>query len=144
MLIWGTKENTPTLLKIVDERKSPANTRYPAMDFLAKIKDEDAVVPIAKNLLGGGPGDQDAATNALIAMGPDLGAKIEVAVVGGLNSNDKPTVKNICKILGAVGTKACIPSLQTMNVVYGRQKAADLQQATAEAYVEIAKRLGGK
>jgi HEAT repeat protein len=125
--VWGTKDNAAPLIKIIENKdKYAGNVRHATMDVLARWKAEDAIKPIALNI-GPDGGDRSAAGKALIAMGPDLGDKIEVVVKEGLSSSDKAIVQECVKVLGAVGTvKGSIPALATLEAAAVRQKHKDV------------------
>jgi predicted Zn finger-like uncharacterized protein len=137
LAVWGTKESAPALIKIMDDKdKNPANVRHAAMDVLAKWKAEDAIKPIALNI-GPDRGDRDAAAKALIAMGPDLGDKIEGIVQEGLKGTDKAIILECVKILGAVGTKASLTPLTNLSALAAKQKQQDVTRACQKAALDI-------
>jgi predicted Zn finger-like uncharacterized protein len=135
--VWGTKDSAAPLIKIVENKeKYAANVRHTAMDVLARWKAEDAIKAIALNI-GPEGGDRTAASKALIAMGPDLGEKIEVIVKEGLSGNDKAVVLECVRILGAVGTKASVAPLTNLNALALKQKQLDVVRACQTAVLNI-------
>jgi predicted Zn finger-like uncharacterized protein len=130
---WGTKADAAPLIKIIENKeKYAANVRHPAMDVLAKWKAEDAIKPIALNI-GPDGGDRAAATKALIAMGPDLGDKIEVIVLEGLSSTDKNVVVDCVKVLSAVGTSKSVKPLTNLAALVAKKDRNLATQCVAAA-----------
>jgi HEAT repeat protein len=137
---WGTKDNAAGLIKIIENRdKYAANVRHTAMDVLAKWKAEDAIKPIALNI-GPDGGDRDRAGKALIAMGPDLGEKVEAVVLEGLSSTDEAIVLECVKVLGAVGTNKSVKPLNNLAVAALRQKKTKVVTACQRAVLDIQNR----
>jgi predicted Zn finger-like uncharacterized protein len=139
--VWGTKENGPALLKLIEDReKNSPQVRHLAMEQLGKWKCEEAVKPLAEVCLGTDKGDREAAAKALIAMGPELGHKIEGTVREGLKSRDKAIILECCKVLGAVGTKASNADLTALRLLAIREKKNDVAGACDKALKDIAAR----
>ncbi len=140
LAVWGTAENGPALVKIVEDRNAnAASLRHNAMDVLGKWKYDGAIKAIALNI-SPDRGDREAAGRALIAMGPDLGGKIEVFVVAGLTNQDKNVVLECVRVLGAVGTRVSAVELNKLELVAARQKQRDVVAACQKALIEIAAR----
>jgi HEAT repeat protein len=137
LAVWGTKANGPALVKLIEDRdKNPAQVRHQAMDILARWKDEEAIKPIALNI-GTDKGDREAAAKALMAMGPELGNKIEGVVSGGLQNPDRAVVLECVKVLGAVGTRASVAELNKLGQLAVKQKQRDVEAACRKALAEI-------
>jgi len=102
---WATKDNTPTLVGLLDSQDG--NIRKQAMEILGKLKDERAVLPIALRLLDFF--DRQTASNTLKGMG----AIVEIPeVVNGLRNKDAAIRLEVCRILGAAGTSKSTQELE--------------------------------
>jgi HEAT repeat protein len=66
LVAWATKENVPSLLKVLDVKEG--NAWRPAMSILGKLKDERAVAPLVGQMADGLRRGE--AVNALRALGP--------------------------------------------------------------------------
>jgi HEAT repeat protein len=133
LITWATPDSAPGLRRLIEDQS--ANLRRPAMEALGKLKDEDAVTAIAVRLLDGG--DRRVAGDALIAIGP----KSEGAVLSGLNNPDRGVRIEVCRVLGAVGTKKCLAALQTTAVYARTKRENDVLEAALLAIDKVSNRL---
>jgi len=105
---WGTSENTPRLVELLD--KTPFGNRD-AIRVLAKIRDPRSVKAVAKHLSGPGFLGMEA-RNALKEFGPIA----EPAVIEVMNTTNDARGRTECvRCLGDIGTKSVsVPALQAM------------------------------
>jgi predicted Zn finger-like uncharacterized protein len=111
---WGTKENIPTLAKQLDHQNAQA--RKATIDALVKTLDARAVKPLVERLAD--RGDRRDVSTAIQTLGadPTLTNVTETEVQSLLETSaDRETRVECCKILGAVGTKACLPALMKID-----------------------------
>jgi predicted Zn finger-like uncharacterized protein len=132
---WATKDNTPTLIGLLDNQDG--NIRKQAMEILGKLKDERAVLPIALRLLDFF--DRQTASNTLKGMG----SIVEIPeVVNGLKNKDAAIRLEVCRILGAAGTSK---SVQELERIAKTDKNKEVAAAAAIAVKAIEDReKGGK
>lgn len=138
---WGGKDNVPALVKVVEGADQHPNCINAAMDVLAKLKDDRAIKSLAARLVDNRY--RAPASKALIALGPDLGEKIEAEVAAGLFLQDIGLKKECAKVLGAVGTKkVSIPQLDKAGkaALALKPPQKDVAQACQDAILEINKR----
>ncbi|HZT81595.1 MAG TPA: hypothetical protein VFA26_15320 [Gemmataceae bacterium] len=136
MARWGTKDNVVSLLGIVNE---PSTHRYAnelrgdAIKALGGIKDERAVLPLAKHLTNIFVGRQ--AQDALVAMGPAAEKPLVMLLLG---ANDERMIVKICEVLSAVGTqKGSVPALLKVFQVGRALKKQNVMQAATFAVQAI-------
>ncbi len=109
LAVWGTKEQVPLLLQVLQE-KSPHSTltRLRALEALAQIKDEQTAEAVAECLIDLGLRAQ--AARALLA----LGSKAEKVVLKYLTNQDRFVRWEVCKLLKEIGTSASVPALDQL------------------------------
>jgi HEAT repeat protein len=100
---WGTKDNVPALLKLLDDRQMVGDV----VPVLGKLKDPAAAAPLVKLLYDFG--QRGRASKAL----QDIGKDVEGEVLKELNSKDGGVRREVHNILRAVGTVRSVPALQT-------------------------------
>jgi HEAT repeat protein len=105
--VWGTKENVPALLAVLQKDKEFV-PRHGAMEALARLKDDRAIEPIAARLAI--PADRNAAAKAL----QDIGPAAEKAVRAQLNDPDNWTKTEACHVLRVIGSRQSLPALQRL------------------------------
>jgi HEAT repeat protein len=101
---WGTKDDVPKLVKLLDQLDSLI--RMAAIEALGKIKDPasaEALAPLLAN-----QSDQHNAARALEA----LGEIAEPAVIKMLHHADKQVRYHACKTLGKVGGKRSVAAIK--------------------------------
>jgi HEAT repeat protein len=127
---WGTKENIPNLVKLLEDQDS--FVRYATFETLAKFKDERAIDPIAKRLENSL--DRPEASKAL----QEMGSMVEKIVILGLRSRDPLTRAEVCIILKAVGTKESVATLNQFVIANrnGDRKTAGLADEAIKAINE--------
>jgi predicted Zn finger-like uncharacterized protein len=111
LVVWGTKENVPGLLTFVEDGAFNPHANFmrgTAMEALGAIKDERAVIPVARRLINFL--DRQAASKALKLMGPIA----EPAVMTFLGSRDGGQRNEACRILAEIGTARSLPALQVL------------------------------
>ena len=123
LAVWGTEANVPSLIQVLDNQD--VFTRWEAMKLLGDLKADQAAEPVAKRLIVAS--DRDAATNALIALGPPA----QKAVAPYLSDPDWTTRLNVCKILNEIGTKDSVGALQLAMRDSNRLVARQASQALA-------------
>ena len=126
--VWATKDDGPAVALAVGEMDKffGQKSRRTLMEWLGNHKVEKAIPTLIDALSN--VTDRTTASKALQAMGPDLGEKIEVEVIKINVGPDRQFLKEIIKILGAVGTKKSLPVLKQLSL--DRQVAFDCVQAT--------------
>jgi predicted Zn finger-like uncharacterized protein len=132
LAVWATRDDGAAVVDKVSQLKKPFLTRARGVtiDWLGKQKVEKGIVFLAGLLA-----DRDeyqAAGSALIAMGPDLGDKIEVAV-STVQTTDKNQLLQCFKVLGAVGTKQSLNLLKSQQALFLQKKDLQLAQACKDA-----------
>jgi hypothetical protein len=105
--VWGTKDNTATLLKLyMDVRaRDPACTAR-VVAILGSLQDPAAAPTLAQGLTD--PRSRDLVGRALLAMGPGA----ETAVIPFLQSLDEGARLVACQILAEIGTDKSLNALQ--------------------------------
>jgi hypothetical protein len=103
---WGTKENVPALLAVLQDTEFVA--RHGAIEALSKIKDERAIEPIAARLENAA--DRHTAGKAL----KDFGPAAEKPVMARLTHPEMWTKVEACHILRVIGTRQCLPAVQRL------------------------------
>jgi hypothetical protein len=107
LLVWGTPEAVPKLLKAMEAPE----TRHAAIRALGRIKDERAIEPLARRL------------EFLEERGPVMealkafGQAAEPAVIKRLGNPNGPACVPACEILEVIGTKASLPALNKVAAV---------------------------
>jgi HEAT repeat protein len=138
---WGSKDNTPTLVAVLNTPGNYTNQRNSALNTLGVLKDEKALKTIVGLLLVNE--HRSTAHKALLAYGPEFGEKMEgdVATVSmtALRGNDPGLAKDCCKILGAVGTKASVAKLTNLgnSALVVKPQHKDVADAATKAIAEI-------
>ena len=103
---WGTKENVPALLKMLDQLDS--SIRRTTLEALGKIPDKRAAEAVAKLL----PNDADRRDAALALKA--MGSVAEADVIGLLKHKDKMVRAEACHVLAEIGGKKAIAALKKM------------------------------
>lgn len=106
MGVWGTKDNVPALLKMLDQLDS--SIRRSTMEALGKIPDKRGAEAVAKLLPN--EADRRDASSALKAMGQVA----ESEVIGLLKHKDKKVRAEACQVLAEIGGKKSIAALKKM------------------------------
>ena len=106
MGVWGTKDNVPALLKMLDQLDS--SIRRSTMEALGKIPDKRGAEAVAKLLPN--EADRRDASSALKAMGQVA----ESEVIGLLKHKDKKVRAEACQVLAEIGGKRSIAALKKM------------------------------
>jgi HEAT repeat protein len=138
---WGSKDNTPILVTVLNTPGNYTFQRNNAMTTLAVIKDEKALKTIVGLLLVNE--HRSTANKALLAYGPEFGEKMEadVATVSmtALRGNDPRLAIDCCKILGAVGTKASVAKLTNLSnsALIVKPQHKDVATAAEKAIADI-------
>jgi HEAT repeat protein len=101
---WATRENIPTLLKLLDDDSS--TIRHHALTALGRLKAPDTIDRIVQQWSM----DSFAVTNALHS----IGSAAETAVLQQLDNEDKNIRHEACHLLGQIGTKKSLPVLEKM------------------------------
>jgi serine protease Do len=122
--VWGTKQNVPTLLKLLEHRDT--SERWPVMRALGKIPDERAARALAERVKDSN--DRLTAAQALREMGP----LAEDVVLELLEHEDYQVRYQACHVLGEIGGPKSIAALK-------RQMEQDAHQ-WSRAAAEIALR----
>jgi hypothetical protein len=109
--VWGTKENTATLLKVLGDFTSGGPGQAPRiMAVLASLHDPAAATVLAQGLTDFR--DRDVVSQALVTLGPAA----EDAVIPFLRSADERAQMAACWILAEIGThKSLAPLKEAMN-----------------------------
>jgi HEAT repeat protein len=105
--VWGTKENTATLLKLLGtfpQGDTGGNARV--IEALAVVRDPKAAPALAQGLTH--DDERGLVSKALQAMGPQA----ETAVLPFLESEDRPARIEACLILAEIGTGKSLPALK--------------------------------
>jgi HEAT repeat protein len=95
LTVWATREQVPSLLKALDDPN--VYVRRGAVQALGPLKDERAVVPVAKFLTKFG--DREVAGRSLIAMGP----MVEPEVRKYLEDPEQATRDEASRVLRQIG-----------------------------------------
>ncbi len=103
---WAGKDVSPKLVPLVNDKDR--EPRHAAIQALAQWKYEPAADAIAERLTD--LRDRGTASAALIDIGPGA----EKAVTKMLQGSDRLVVREVCKVLGMIGTRASIPALQAV------------------------------
>jgi HEAT repeat protein len=133
--VWGSKENTATLVKLLDinpQEKKPFGRDKNVIEVLGMLKDPEAAGPLAKGLTNFF--ERPAVSKAL----KDIGSAAEEAVIPYLQSQDGQARTESARILGDIGTKKSIEAMTLAVQVY-RQDFGFVREAQAAAQA-IAKR----
>jgi hypothetical protein len=105
--VWGTKENTATLLQALGKFPvGPAGRDPRLLDALASLQDPGAAPALAEGLIY--PREVDGAVKALTAMGPAA----EEAVIPYLQSDSRGARYAACWVLGEIGTQESVSPLK--------------------------------
>jgi HEAT repeat protein len=105
--VWGTKENTGTLLKVLGDLSGARPGQVPRIiAVLASLHDPGAAPVLAQRLTDFRA--RDVVARALAAMGPAA----EDAVSPFLRSSDEGAQMAACWILGEIGTQKSLPPLK--------------------------------
>ena len=116
-------------------------TRKLLFDWLGKEKIEKAIPYLATAMID--KDDYQAASQALQAMGPELGAKIEIEVAQ-LKPSDpfkaNAQLAECFKVLGAVGTAKSIPLLESQQAFFQKSKNNQMASICAQAIATIKSR----
>lgn len=99
---WATKEDTPTLIKLLDSESM--TVRSNALQALGRLKATTAIDRIIQQL----PEDQFVAVMAL----NEMGSAAEPAALKLLTQGDRAAREQACQILQQVGTKKSLPALE--------------------------------
>jgi predicted Zn finger-like uncharacterized protein len=132
VVIWATKDDAGTLAeKLRNTNKFFTKQSRPVLfEWMGKQKAEKAIPFLAGCLANGD--DYQSAGKALIAMGPDLGEKIEDAV-SAVQTADPNQLTECFKVLGAVGTKKSLNLLKTQQALVLKQNKLQLAAACQDA-----------
>jgi HEAT repeat protein len=104
--VWGTKENTGTLLTALAKFQSDAGTRDPrVIDVLGSLQDPAAAAALAEGLTN--PQEAVGAVKALTAIGPGA----EEAVIPYLQSSSRVARFAACWLLTEIGTPKRLSTL---------------------------------
>jgi len=128
LAVWGSKENVPALIKILEESKGfqEVFVRHSAIKALGGFKDERAAEPLAACLEE--LTDRHFAGEALQKLGPAA----EKPVLRRLTHHDWQVRMAACEVLQAVGTRDSIPALEKVieeNNFFVTPKAREAIQA---------------
>jgi HEAT repeat protein len=126
---WATKDQMPTLLRLVGDTNS--RTRQTAIEALGRLGDDKAAPAVAARLTDGG--DRAQASIALKSMGPGA----EGPVFNYLTHPDAAVRIEACRVLEVVGTKKCLSALSALT----RDRNRDVALAANEAGKTILERL---
>jgi HEAT repeat protein len=114
--VWGSKENTATLLKVLAKFRTGGAAWDPlVIELLGSLRDPTAAPALAEGL--NRPQEADPVIRALIALGPGA----EEAVVPYLQSKIRGARVGACWVLGAIGTSKSLEPLEAA----GAQGAGD-------------------
>lgn len=103
---WGTKDNVPALLQMLDQLDS--SIRRTTFEALGKIPDKRSAQAVAKLLPN--EGDRGDASRSLKAMG----TVAEADVIAVLKHRDKMVRAEACQILAEIGGKKSIAALRKL------------------------------
>jgi HEAT repeat protein len=103
MGVWGTKENVPALLEMLDQLDN--GIRRATMEALARIPDERSAKALAKLVI-----DESSRNNAAAAL-KKMGPVAEAAVITLLASDDHQVRYQACHILAEIGGKKSIAAI---------------------------------
>jgi hypothetical protein len=104
---WGTRDNTATLLNLLDKFPDRGPSRNPwVIDILGSLQDPAAASALAEGLTH--PQDIDPAVKALTVMGPAA----EQAVIPYLQSSAREARYAACWVLGEIGTPKSLSPLE--------------------------------
>jgi predicted Zn finger-like uncharacterized protein len=121
--VWGSKESTPALLKVLgDFRGEGAGGDAHVIAVLGALKDPAAAQALARGLTH--PRERGAVGWALRAIGPGA----EGAVIPFVSSVDQGARIEACRVLAAIGTARSMEPLDQAMVTYYRD-VAFVQQA---------------
>ncbi len=111
--LWGTKENTDTLLKLLATLRTRGAARDPQLfELLGSLQDPAAAPALAEGLTQ--PQELDPAVKALVALGPGA----EEAVTPYLQSTIRGTQFAACWVLGEIGTSKSLPAVEAAKSKY--------------------------
>jgi len=108
-LPWGSKENTATLLRLLEgnpEEKKPFGRNGYIVEILGLLKDPKAAPSLAMGL--GNVFELGHASKALKSIGPAA----ENAVIPYLKAADRAVREEACRILAVIGTRKSLPALK--------------------------------
>jgi HEAT repeat protein len=104
--VWGTKENTATLVTALGKFQGVAGRDPCVIDVLGSLRDPAAAPALAEGLTN--PREGDAVARALVAMGPGA----EEAVIPYLESSAPAGRYGACWVLTQIGTDKSLPALK--------------------------------
>jgi hypothetical protein len=125
---WTRKETAGRLIKSAGDADS--EVRHAVLQSLGKLKASDAAEAIAQRLAN--KDDRDAASRALIAIGPSA----EKGVRKQLQASDSEARREVCRILGEIGTADSLEELQTL----AKDSDKTLAESAAKAIRKIEQR----
>jgi predicted Zn finger-like uncharacterized protein len=119
---WAAKDDASALAdKLRNTNKFFTKQSRPVLfEWMGKQKAEKAIPFLASCLAD--RDDYQNAGKALIAMGPELGDKIETSVLA-VSTNDRNQTVQCFKVLGAVGTMKSLPTLKSQQALFARKDA---------------------
>jgi hypothetical protein len=134
LAVWGSKENVPALIQILNESKDFQATlvRHAAIEALGGFKDERAAEPLAACLEE--LHDRHSAGKALQKLGPAA----EKAVLQRLTHHDWQVRMAACEALQAIGTKNSLADLEKVSA-----ENHPLVTRKAREAIQAIKRRGG-
>ncbi len=111
LAVWGSKDNVPALIQVLNESKGFDATlvRHSAIEALGGFKDERAAEPLAACLEEFH--DRHTADKALQKLGPAA----EKAVLQRLTHHDWQVRMAACEVLQAIGTKTSLADLEKVS-----------------------------
>jgi HEAT repeat protein len=113
VMVWGSQENTTTLLKILGDFQTGGTGRDGRIiEALGSLKDPRAAQQLAQGLTHAR--ERGEVSKALKAIGPGA----EAAVAPFLQSPDPAVRITACRILADIGTDKSLQSLQTAGQMY--------------------------
>jgi HEAT repeat protein len=124
--IWGTKENTKTLVKLLDTRTGQIFGRdHQIIQALEVIKDPASAPALAKGL-------KNFSWRANVSkILKDIGKEAEEAVIPYVGSKDGGIRLEAVRILKEIGTQKCLVALDTAGRRYGQKDRGFLNEAIA-------------
>jgi predicted Zn finger-like uncharacterized protein len=139
LVVWATKDDAGAIGDKLRDSTKPftRRTRAHLIEWMGQKKAEKGIPFLAASLAE--RDDYQSASKALQAMGPELGDKIEVEVQK-VQTNDRLQIAEAFKVLGAVGTKKCVPFLKQQQAIFAQKKDVVLATAAAQAAAACEKR----
>jgi hypothetical protein len=135
VILWANKDDGQVIVRKVKEMHKffCQESRKILIEWMGKQKVESAIPFLAEALTD--KDDWRPASQALQAMGTELGEQIETAVLA-VRATSQQLVECV-KVLGAVGTKKSVDILKKQQAAAVKQKDIGLAQACADAIAAI-------